>query len=245
MASGFLTFYREATDLSPERLSGRSLDWASQPESTKSFAGAERIELPRSGAPPLAVRELLGLLSRRPSRRDFTGGSITLEALAALLWSCQGVTARHGPYLLRTAPSAGALYPFETYVSLQAVEGHEPCLAHLHVPSFSLELLQPGHQGRSLARAALGQNFLASASAVFIWTAVLARGEWKYGDRALRYIGLDLGHVCQNLFLTAEALGFGCCPVAAFLDAEMNAALGVDAETEFAYYLAAVGPLRG
>jgi SagB-type dehydrogenase family enzyme len=244
MTSKFVTFYREATNLSRETLGRRGLDWASQPESCKSLPGVERVHLSPPGAAPVPGGDLFAVFSQRRSRREFTGGSISQETLASLLWACQGVTARHGPYLLRTAPSAGALYPFETYASVQAVEGWQPCLAHLHVPSFALELIQPGHQGRAIARAALGQSFLASAAVVVLWTAVLARGEWKYGDRALRYIGLDLGHVCQNLCLTAEALGLGCCPVAAFLDREMNDVLGVDGEAEFAYYLAAVGPLE-
>jgi len=74
---------------------------------------------------------------------------------------------------------------------------------------------------------------------------VLPRCAWKYGPRALRYLGLDLGHACQNLVLAAEAMGLHCCPVAAFLDRELNDVLEVDGEDEFAYYLAAVGPPSG
>lgn len=240
-AGSLYRLWRDATDLSLERLGGRTLDWGARPEPHKSYPGAPRRALPRT-APPAA--DLWSALRGRRSRREFTGGAIALDTLSTLLWASQGVTGRHGPFLLRTSPSAGALYPFETYVSLQAVEGIEPCLTHLHVPTFALETVRMGTHGAAIAKAALGQGFLARASAVLLWTAVYPRCTWKYGDRALRYLGLDLGHVCQSLCLAAEALGLGGCPVAAFIDDEVNTVLGVDGEREFAYYLAAVGPLR-
>lgn len=239
-----LRWWRQRTDLSPDALSGRRLDWARKPEAWKTYPGRRRIELPRPGDLRPGASDLWAALGRRRSRRAFTGEAISPETLALLLWACQGITARQGPYLLRTAPSAGALYPFETYVSLQRVGGIEPCLAHFDPAGFALEVLAEGDHGRTLALAALAQGFLARASAVFVWTAVYPRAAWKYGDRALRYLGLDLGHVCQNLLLAAEALGLGACPVAAFFDREMNELLGVDGEEEFAYYLAAVGPVE-
>lgn len=233
--------WRRSTDLDAEGPRGRTLDWDRMPSPHKEYPGTPRRELSGASALRLPPTPLWRALADRRSRRDLAGEPMSPEHLTALLWACQGVTARQGPYLLRTAPSAGALYPFETYVSVQAVEGWEPFLAHLHVPTFSLEVLQEGNHGRHLARAALGQGFLARSAAVFLWTAVLPRCAWKYGDRALRYLGLDLGHVCQNLALAAAALGLGCCPVAAFFDADVNQVLGVDGEGEFAYYLAAVG----
>ncbi len=236
--------WREATNLAPESLGGRTLDWSRMPSPFKEYPDADRIALPSPAPPPPGSPGLQTLLASRRSRRDFAARSVPLEQVALLLWACQGVTARHGDHLLRTAPSAGALYPFETYVSLQGVDGVEPCLAHLHVPTFQLEVVRRGNAGRALALACLAQGFVARAALVVAWTAVLPRCAWKYGDRALRYLGLDLGHVCQNLALAAEELHLGCCPVAAFFDDELNRVLGVDGEDEFAYYLAAVGPLR-
>ncbi len=244
MSRDLVDRWRRGTDLDPGTLSARRLDWAGRPPPFKEYPDRPRIPLPPTAGSRLDSAPLGEVLSKRRSRREFTGEAIPLADLAALLWACQGVTARHGPYLLRTAPSAGALYPFETYVSVQAVEGLDPCLAHLNVPGFCLEVVAPGHHGRPVALAALAQGFLERASAVVLWTAVYPRAAWKYGERALRYIGLDLGHVCQNLSLAAEALGLGCCPVAAFFDRPLNELLGVDGQEEFAYYLAAVGPVR-
>ncbi len=235
--------WREATNLAPETLGGRTLDWSRMPSPFKDYPGAERIALPASAPAAPGSPRLRDLLASRRSRRDFSAHTVSLEQVALLLWACQGITARHGDHLLRTAPSAGALYPFETYVSLQGVDGVDPCLAHLHVPTFQLEVVRRGNAGRALALACLAQGFVARAAIVFAWTAVLPRCAWKYEDRALRYLGLDLGHVCQNLALAAVELQLGCCPVAAFFDDELNRVLGVDGQAEFAYYLAAVGPL--
>ena len=243
MSRDALDDWRRATDLDPDSLSARRLDWAARPPPFKEYPDRPRIPLPPAAKSLLTSTPLEEVLSNRRSRREFVGETISLAELAALLWACQGITARHGPYLLRTAPSAGALYPFETYVSVQAVDGLDPCLCHLNVSGFCLEVTASGHHGRAIALAALAQGFLERASAVVLWTAVYPRAAWKYGDRALRYIGLDLGHVCQNLVLAAEALGLGCCPVAAFFDRPMNELLGVDGREEFAYYLAAVGPV--
>jgi len=151
------------------------------------------------------------------------------------------VTRANPSYLLRTAPSAGALYPVETYLAVHRVTGVAPGLWHLHIPDFSLELLTSGDLRRPLVEACLSQQFLGTAAAAFIWTGILNRAMVKYRERAIRYLFLDAGHICQNLMLAATALGLGCCPVGAFFDEEVEHLLQVDGREEVALYLAAVG----
>jgi SagB-type dehydrogenase family enzyme len=91
--------------------------------------------------------------------------------------------------------------------------------------------------------AGLSQGFLGEAGAVFIWTGVLNRARWKYRERAVRYLFLDAGHICQNLMLAATALNLGVCPVGAFFDEEVESIVQVDEAEEVALYLAAVGAL--
>jgi SagB-type dehydrogenase family enzyme len=67
----------------------------------------------------------------------------------------------------------------------------------------------------------------------------------KYRDRAMRYIPMDLGHVCQNVQLAASAMGLGSCPIGAFFDDDLNELIGVDGEEETVVYLITVGKLRG
>jgi SagB-type dehydrogenase family enzyme len=94
-----------------------------------------------------------------------------------------------------------------------------------------------------LVGAGLSQGFLGAAGVVFIWTGVLNRAMWKYRERAIRYLFLDAGHICQNLMLAATALKLGVCPVGAFFDGEVERLVQVDGVEEAALYLAAVGPL--
>jgi len=52
---------------------------------------------------------------------------------------------------------------------------------------------------------------------------------------------LDAGHVCQNLYLSAQVVGCGACAVAAFDDEQLNAVIGLDGEEQFIIYVAALG----
>jgi SagB-type dehydrogenase family enzyme len=142
---------------------------------------------------------------------------------------------------LRTAPSAGALYPIETYLAVDAVDGLKPGLYHLNVFGFHLERLNGQTRARDIARAALDQSFIADASVVFIWSAILRRTMSKYGHRGIRYIFMDAGHICQNLLLAAQAMDLSACPVAALYENELNSLLGLDGEEETVIYIAPVG----
>ncbi len=214
-------------------------------EPFKRYKSAEKVLLKRRWEGHVDTNDLWSILQKRRSRRNYTGGPISIDELSLLLWSAQGVTAQAGPYYLRTAPSAGALYPIETYVVIERVSGIEPGIYHFDVKGFQLETISRGLFLGDLARSALGQGFIRSASCVFLWSAVLRRTMSKYGARGLRYIFLDAGHICQNLLLAAEALELGACPMAAFFDEELNEMLGLDGIEETAIYMAAIGRKRG
>ena len=218
-------------------------DRTREPEQFKTYPDAlARVELPP--LPRETGSSLWKALAERRSRRDFLRVPIPLSTLAGLLWATQGVTARVEGFALRTAPSAGALYPIETYLMVHRVEGLAEGLYHLDVWGKALEFLRAGNLEAEIRAAALNQEMCADAPVVFAWTAVVPRGKWKYGERAYRYIYLDAGHIAENLYLSAEDLHLGCCTVGAFLDDEVNAILGVDGEIETAVYLAAVGKVR-
>jgi len=181
-------------------------------------------------------------VARRRSHRDYQDRPLTQAELATLLWATQGITGAMGGYHFRASPSAGALYPVETYVAVHRVDGVTPGIWHFQVIDFALELVAAGDFRQPLVQAGLGQGFLGAAGAVFIWTGVLNRARWKYRERAVRYLFLDAGHICQNLMLAATALDLGVCPVGAFFDEEVEGIVGVDAAEEVALYLASVGP---
>jgi SagB-type dehydrogenase family enzyme len=141
---------------------------------------------------------------------------------------------------MRAAPSAGALYPIESYVVVHAVDGVETGVHHYDVEHHRLELVRAGDLRRPLADAAGGQPIAREAAAVFVWSAVFDRCKIKYGQRAYRYVYLDAGHIAQNLALAAVGLGLVSCPMAAFFDDEIESIIGADGEEEGAIYLTAV-----
>lgn len=211
----------------------------SQPEVYKSYPGAARVALPNPSIRPGA--NLWEILAARRSHRKFADKELPLEDLSLLLWSFNGITAQAGKYDFRTAPSAGALYPVETYLVVNNAAGVDAGAWHHNIPNWELELVRSGFQGANLSRACLNQRMCETASVVFVWTGVAHRCKWKYLERAYRYIYLDCGHAGAHLHLAAEALGLGCCMIGAFFDDEINAILGVDGEEETVLYIAAVG----
>jgi len=230
-------FFRETRHVRG-RLSGGWLDWANQPEPYKTYPDAERVRLPE---PAPAGADLWEVLARRRSVRAFDSEPLSTQELATLLWAGAGVTAAQMGYALRTAPSAGALYPVETYVAAHRVEGLEPGAYHYDVLSRALERLRTGDFRLSAARAALDQGIAHDAAAVFLWSAIWRRSIWKYGQRAYRYVPLDAGHIAENMALAAVGLGLGSCQIAAFYDDEANDLLGLDGDEESVVYMTAVG----
>jgi SagB-type dehydrogenase family enzyme len=236
--------FQAETKYTPERLAGHFLDWRYQPDPFKSYDNPlARVPLPE----PLFAgdKDLSKLLSRRRSRRDYErGGAVSLENLSLLLWATQGITARYGDTLFRTAPSAGGLFPIETYLNVRAVEGLDQGIYHFRPHKFDLEFLRKGDFARELAQSALDQEVVSNAQATFIWSALVARSKWKYRQRAYRYIYIDAGHIAQNLYLAGEALGLGVCTIGAFFDDRVNGIIGLDGAEETVIYMGTVG-VRG
>jgi SagB-type dehydrogenase family enzyme len=215
------------------------LDWQSQPEVYKQYPHAKIVKLPH-----FAFGETPGLkevLKKRRSIRQFNSEPLTLEELSYLLWSANGINRREMDYEFRTAPSAGALYPIETYLVINNVEELEKGIYHYNVKHHQLEEIRLGDFGRNTAEAALGQGMCASAGAVFIWTAVFQRSKWKYQQRAYRYVYLDAGHIAGNLALAATSLGLGSCQIAALFDDEVNELIEVDGVEESVLYMSVTG----
>jgi SagB-type dehydrogenase family enzyme len=181
------------------------------------------------------------IMGNRRSVRDYSPDPIPLQDLSNLLWATQGITEKApGPWF-RTAPSAGALHPMDTYIVAARVGELGPGIYRLRVEDFSLEPKKLGNFASLISQAALDQEIVRNAAVVFVWVAVIQRSRQKYRQRAYRYIYLDSGHIAQNLYLAATALNLGCCAVAAFFDEEVNQLLGVDGKEETALYLATVG----
>ncbi len=187
-----------------------------------------------------AVKECI---DGRRSVRDYSGEALTAEELSYLLWCTQGVKSREGGlHTMRTVPSAGARHALETFVLASRVEGLERHVYRFRALEHELEeyVVEEGAAER-VVKACFGQEMVGEAAAVFVWAADIERMTWRYSQRGYRYIFLDAGHVCQNLYLAAEAIGCGCCAIGAFDDDAMNEILGLDGKRQFVIYMGAVG----
>jgi len=174
-------------------------------------------------------------LARRRSVREFAAQALSEQELSQLLWSAQGITHPEG---LRTAPSAGALYPLEFYVAIAGGFYHYDPGEH------RLDLHSEGDLRPALCHASWEQEFVREAPAVFVIAAVYERTERKYGrQRGPRYVHMDAGHAAENVLLQAVALGLGAVPVAAFRDDQVQEVLSLPREQQ-PLYLIPVGHPR-
>lgn len=237
--------FQQETKYQRGRLPGGRLDWANKPAPYKRYPAAPTIPLP----PPddSGGADIWDVLKRRRSVRSFQEEPIQAQELSQLLWAGQGITRETAQVGFRTAPSAGALYPVETYLVVHDVSDVPAGVYHYAVVQHQLEQLADAREGdyRALtAQAALDQEIARRANVVFVWTAIVERAKWKYKQRAYRYIYLDAGHIAQNVALAAVALGLGSCQIAALYDDEANALLNVDGVEESVIYMTAVGKPR-
>jgi len=221
------------------KLPGGHLLWQTKPETYKRYPSAPRIKLDDPDREGGMV--LWKAVDLRRSVRDFGDKILAKTHLSQLLWATQGITKEYMGCDLRAAPSAGALYPVETYLVVNTVQDIEPGVYHYAIQSHELEQLKQGDFREAVARAALDQGTAAEANVVFAWTALFERAKWKYKQRAYRYVYLDAGHIAQNLALAAVSLGLGSCQIAALYDDEVNALLDVDGVEESILYLSVVG----
>lgn len=239
MVEGIGDEFQRSTKHTRERLLGGRLDWSNKPETYKEYPSARKIHLPRKL--PDNTLSVVEAVKKRKSVRSFLSQPLSIGDLSFLLWASTGIQRTEQGYEFRTVPSAGALYPVETYVVVNNVEGLEKAVYHYNIRTHSLEELKTGDFGEEMAHAALGQKMCANAAVVLVWTAIFDRQKWKYAQRAYRYVYLDAGHIAQNLALSATSIDLGSCQIGAFFDDEINQIIGVDGAEESVLYLTVVG----
>ena len=188
---------------------------------------------PRTEGPVSLEKSLLG----RRSIRQWADDALKLQDVSQLLWAAQGVTDARG---LRTAPSAGALYPLEIYLVAGHVDRLPAGVYHCRVRQNELSPVSAGDARKDLYQMALRQGAVASAPATFVICAVYQRMTGKYGDRGIRYVHMEAGHSAQNLSLQAVALNLASVAIGAFDDRQVHRLLQL-AGDETALYLIPVG----
>ncbi|MEN8180732.1 MAG: SagB/ThcOx family dehydrogenase [Pseudomonadota bacterium] len=173
-------------------------------------------------------------IHNRRSVREFSSKPLTLAEVSQLLWSAQGMTDDKG---LRSAPSAGALYPLVLYLVVGNVKGLNPGIYQYSPVGHQLSQTRDGDSRMDLARAALQQYWIAESPALLVFAAIEKRTTRKYGTRGIRYIHIEVGHSSQNVFLQAQSLGLGAAVVGAFDDSRVKAILNMPAEEQVLYLM--------
>jgi SagB-type dehydrogenase family enzyme len=206
-------------------------------------AGTETLPLPAPTELDIPSADLRQAIERRVSVRRYAPDPLSLDELSFFLWTTQGVKEVSGrPVTLRTVPSAGARHAFETYLLINRVTGVEPGLyRYLALEHALLPQSHPADIADRLTDACWQQKMVRTSAVTFFWAAVTYRMAWRYGERGYRYLFLDAGHVCQNLYLAAEAVNCGVCAIAAFDDDALNQTLGIDGDAQFVVYVASAG----
>lgn len=203
----------------------------------------ETIVLPAPDPSAFPAVDVAQAIQQRESVRDYSHVPMTMGELSLLLWCTQGIK-RVIPNIvaLRNVPSAGARNAFETFLLVNNVEGLESGLyKYAALDHALLKLASGGNLAQEYALACDEQDHVKNGNVSFFWTAVPDRMTWSYAERGYRYLFIDAGHVCQNLYLTAEKLGLGVCAIGHFDDDRLNSMLGLDGVSQFAVYAATVG----
>ena len=204
------------------------------------------IDLPDPEQMELSRINFTKLLKDRQSWRKFTEEALSQVELSYLLYASQGLLAEvgNGYATRRTVPSAGARHPYETYLAVNRVEGLKPgTYRYLPLSHQLLPLEETDQLPGLLTEANLGQKFVGKAAVTFSWSCIPYRAEWRYMEYAHKNMLIDAGHICQNLYLAATALGLGTCAVGAYDQAAMDAIFELDGEDEYTVYLAPVGKI--
>jgi SagB-type dehydrogenase family enzyme len=213
-------------------------------EQEKEDSGRVMVKLPD----PLVsgTMSLIEALWKRRSVREYKDTCLTIQEVSQLLWAAYGVSdsVSWNGYGLRTAPSAGALYPMEVYLVAGNVSGLPAGVYKYRPKGNYLVQERSGDVRKELCDASWKQEMIELAPASIVYSAVFSRNTDKYGDRGReRYVCMDLGHSGENVYLQATAMGIGTCAIGAFTDEDVSKIMGMPKEEE-PLYIMPIGKLK-
>ena len=194
----------------------------------------------------------LDLLEQRRSVRTYLDKPLTKKQLAFMLWSAGSIQQYRGKNqmaTLRPVPSGGARHPFELYLVARDVEGLEPGL-YRYAPiknvgekKVTIERLGSlfDNYDTKMSDLLVGQKWATKAPVVLFVSCIPYRAEWRYNDLAHRVMLIDLGHIGQNMMLSATALGLGSCLMAAYDQKICDEVFSFDGVEEYTVYALSLG----
>jgi len=212
--------------------------------SAKSGGGTQKGELIAAEEPGLTYylpepdtdgdMSVESALENRRSVRNFLDKALSADQLSQILWAAYGITEPNRG--LRTAPSAGALYPLEIYAVAGNVEGIESG-AYKYIPdSHKIMMVAENDVRDQLSGAVFNQRMVSEAPAAIFYSAVFSRTTERYGDRGSHFVYIEVGHSAQNVYLQAEALGLGTCAIGTVTD-DARQIMGLPSDEEPLYLM--------
>lgn len=238
----YAEYYHDLTKYTPEGIANNQhrIDFNSQPEPFKDYPLNKHIDL--SYVLPLDRNPFSDLGIKNP--KDFTNEEKYLSRISKLLYLTNGITASvpnpSRPFYLRSAPSAGGLYPTEIYLCSFDNLAIENGIYNYQVLSQSLAQIKKGNYKEEFLNAVFKNPFIENCKQLLILTGVFFRSSWRYQDRAYRRICLDTGHVIGNINVVSNYCGFKAINIGGFLDKEINELLGLNEEEEQALSIIAL-----
>lgn len=211
-------------------------------------ANAKLIPLPAPDQCTTTGKGFLDTVRDRKSNRKYSSQPMTLSELSFLLYCTQGykcMRPQSTVAALRTVPSAGARHPIDTYLAVLSVEGLEPGLYRYQPLEHQLWFIRPAADGLAdqVSEACHHQIFAGKSAVTFFWAVDMYRCEWRYTTHSHKLVLLDVGHVCQNLYLACEQIGCGCCAIAAYDQQKSDALFQLNGDNNFVVYVAPVGKI--
>lgn len=246
LGRSFITKFGDEEGVSEDYATDQELK-KPQPPLAKAPMTDRVLELPTDFSRLSIDSDFLHVINSRKSHRVYTQEPMSLLELSYLLWCTQGVKSVRGKAYatLRTVPSGGARHEFECYLALRNVTGLEDGLYHYLPMKHQIEFLGPKEELEDfISRSLCEQSWACKANAVFYYSCVFYRAEWRYGIWAHAPILMDSGHVTENLYLAATSIGLGGCAIAAVDPSVANEAFSLDGREETVFYAMPVGRIR-
>lgn len=226
-------YYHEQTKYDPETIGSKNhqLDWENQPIPFKEYKFGTTIDLKP-------------YLQEKINQEKYSQEG---EDLSNLLVCSYGLTDKiltiMGNYYLRTAPSAGGLYPAEVYLISRGTPLLPAGLYNYQAKTHSLLKFWDHRIWPELQNACFWHPALENTKLAIAITAIFYRSAWRYKDRAYRRIFLDTGHLLGNIELASAFSNYRAHLIGGFNDRAINQILYLDHQQEQAIAIVALANL--
>ncbi len=176
------------------------------------------------------------VISSRRTKRDLIEESLSLADIAQILWAGQGIT--DPGKIKKSAPSAGAIYPFKIYLSAKNVEDLKEGIYKYLPQEHELKLINE-KISEDIEKATFDQSFIKKAAVNLFLVADYKKTTESYGSRGRRYVHMEAGHIAQNICLQTESLSLSTVLVGSFDDEKMAEIFKL--EKEKVVYILSIG----